>query len=53
MKYNGGYDWFKTTKTNPDGCSSTTYEESKVYDIIAATVLIKIRKSIAAMYVKR
>ena len=34
MKYNGGYDWFKTTKTNPDGCSSITYEESKVYDII-------------------
>lgn len=34
MKYNGRYDWFKTTKTNPDGCSSTTYDESKVYDII-------------------
>ena len=34
MKYNGGYDWFKTTKTNTDGCISTTYEKSKVYDII-------------------
>ena len=34
MKYNGGYDWFKTTHRNADGCSSTTYEESKVYDII-------------------
>ena len=34
MKYNGGYDWFKTTYRNADGCSSITYEESKVYDII-------------------
>lgn len=34
MKYNGGYDWFKTKKTNSDGCSSIYYDESKVYDII-------------------
>lgn len=34
MKSDGGYDWFKTTKTNSDGCSSSTYDESKVYDII-------------------
>ena len=34
MKYNGGYSWFKSTHKNDDGCFSTTYKESKVYDII-------------------
>ena len=34
MKYNGGYNWFKSTHINDDGCSSIAYEESKVYDII-------------------
>lgn len=34
MKYNGGYDWFKSTRINSDGCSSSYYDESKVYDII-------------------
>lgn len=34
MKYNGDYSWFKSTHKNDDGCSSTTYKESKVYDII-------------------
>ena len=34
MKQNGGYGWFKSTHTNSDGCSSITYETSKVYDII-------------------
>lgn len=34
MKYNGGYSWFKSSTTNPDGCKSTTYETSKVYKII-------------------
>ncbi len=34
MKHNGGYDWFKTTSTNNDGCSSSTYKEELVYDII-------------------
>ena len=34
MKYDGGYDWFKTIQTNTDGCVSKTYKESKVYDII-------------------
>lgn len=35
MKYKGGgYDWFKATQKNEDGCSSIVYEESKVYDII-------------------
>lgn len=34
MKYDGGYSWFKTTVQNSDGCSSTTYDESKVYSII-------------------
>lgn len=34
MKYNGGYDWFKTTQKSEDGCSSIVYKEEKVYDII-------------------
>ena len=34
MKYNGGYNWFKSTHINDDGCSFIAYEESKVYDII-------------------
>ncbi len=34
MKYNGGYSWFKTRKTNSDGCTSMQYDKSKVYDII-------------------
>ena len=34
MKHNGGYGWFKKQQTNSDGCSSITYEDSKVYDII-------------------
>lgn len=34
MKYNGGYEWFKTTSTKDDGCSSSYYDASKVYDII-------------------
>lgn len=34
MKYNGGYSWFKSSKVNSDGCSSITYDETKVYDII-------------------
>lgn len=34
MKYNGGYGWFKKQQTNNDGCSSMTYETTKVYDII-------------------
>ena len=34
MKYNGGYEWFKNTRINSDGCSSSYYDESKVYDII-------------------
>ena len=34
MKVNGGYDWFKYTTTNSDGCSVTNYYDSKVYDII-------------------
>ncbi|NLI92972.1 MAG: TIR domain-containing protein [Peptococcaceae bacterium] len=34
MKQNGGYSWFKNTHTNDDGCQSSSYEASKVYDII-------------------
>lgn len=34
MKYGGGYSWFKNTSTNNDGCSSSSYKEEKVYDII-------------------
>lgn len=34
MKYDGGYDWFKATSTNIDGCSFASYKEDLVYDII-------------------
>lgn len=34
MKYNGGYSWFKTTTKNSDGCTSSSYDDSKVYPII-------------------
>ena len=34
MKSEGSYSWFKTTRNNSDGCSSSSYDESKVYDII-------------------
>lgn len=34
MKVNGGYDWFKYTTINLDGCSVINYYDSKVYDII-------------------
>ncbi len=34
MKYNGGYDWFKTKVTHSDGCVSTSYQSDKVYDIV-------------------
>ena len=34
MKYNGGYDWFKTATKHTDGCSSSSYKEEFVYDII-------------------
>lgn len=33
-KVNGNYDWFKNKITNADGCSSTQFEVSLVYDII-------------------
>lgn len=33
-KYNGGYSWFKSNRQNADGCSSNSYEEHLVYDII-------------------
>ncbi len=36
MKSNGGYDWFKGTSQNGDGCSpSSSYSEHLVYDIIS------------------
>ncbi len=34
MKSNGGYDWFKTTVSHTDGCKSSSYDKSKVYNII-------------------
>ena len=33
-KVNGGYNWFKNTHTNNDGCTSSSYDENLVYDII-------------------
>lgn len=34
QKVGGGYDWFKESRRNPDGCTITTYKTSLVYDII-------------------
>lgn len=34
MKYNGGYDWFKRTVVNNDGCHAIEYQSQYVYDII-------------------
>ena len=34
QKVNGGYDWYKSSNLNSDGCSSTSYLEHLVYDII-------------------
>jgi len=34
MKHNGGYDWLVSHTTNPDGCSSRSIDNSKLYDII-------------------
>ncbi len=34
MKYDGDYSWFKTINNQSDGCLLTTYDNSKVYDII-------------------
>jgi hypothetical protein len=35
MKSNGGYNWFKSSCKNGDGCSSSSYTEHLVYDIIS------------------
>lgn len=34
MKYNGDYSWFKSSTKKSDGCTSSTYDEGKVYSII-------------------
>lgn len=34
MKKDGGYSWLKTRKTNDDGCSSSSYDSDKLYNII-------------------
>lgn len=34
MKYNGGYDWFKMSNKNADGCMTVSYKEGLVYKII-------------------
>ena len=34
MKCNGGYDWFKHSSKNSDGCVSSYYDERYLYDII-------------------
>ena len=33
-KYNRSYDWLRPTKTNSDGCSSISTNDSYLYDII-------------------
>ena len=34
MKVNGGYDWLRSTTTHADGHTATSYDESKMYNII-------------------
>ena len=34
MKQNGGYSWLKTTNIKDDGCSSSSYDSDKLYNII-------------------
>lgn len=34
QKVNGSYDWFKYSRTNKDGCTSTCYHTELVFDII-------------------
>jgi hypothetical protein len=34
MKYNGDYSWFKSSTLNSDGCTSSYYVESLLYNII-------------------
>ena len=34
MKWKGGYDWFKQSSRNSDGCISSSYNESYLYEII-------------------
>lgn len=34
MKCDGGYSWLKSTTENKDGCTSSSYDCSKMYDII-------------------
>lgn len=33
-KVDGGYSWFKKTRTNVDGCDVMTYDETKVFNAI-------------------
>ena len=35
QKVNGNYDWFKSLNTQSDGCTSSSYLEHLVYDIIS------------------
>lgn len=35
QKVNGSYDWFKALNTQSDGCTSSSYSETLVYDIIS------------------
>lgn len=34
MKVNGGYDWFKHTDKQPDGCEISSYDDKYLFDII-------------------
>ena len=51
-KVDGDYSWLKKTIINEDGCSSTTYDESKLYSIIIIDS-IKIPKDILVKNVKQ
>jgi hypothetical protein len=34
MKFNGSYDWLKTSKKKDDGCTVWTYDSSKIHPVI-------------------
>lgn len=53
MKVDGGYDWFKYSQKNSDGCTTSNYKEEKVYDIIKKIDIIKIRRYIVVMFVNQ
>ena len=48
MKCNGGYYWLRSITENEDGCTSFSYDNSKMYDIINENRLNQKTKNIHA-----